>query len=139
MSAPFEELSRLDRLIHEPARLAITTALSACGTADFTFLQRTTGLTRGNLGAHLSKLEDAAIVEVTKTFAGKTPRTMVALTPRGRTAIDAHWRRLRELGSAAEQWRAEAEDDTEPHTDEAGTGDSTDEPVNGDSTEESAS
>lgn len=117
MSAPFEELSRLDRLIHEPARLAITTALSVCESADFTFLQRTTGLTRGNLGAHLTKLEAASIVEITKTFAGRSPRTVVALTPRGRQAVEAHWQRLRELGAAAERWHPDAEaNDPQPES-----------------------
>ena len=111
MSAPFEDLSRLDRLIHGPARLAITTALSACGSADFTFLQRVTGLTRGNLGAHLAKLEDADVVKIDKTFAGKSPRTVVALTPQGRNAIEAHWERLRALGAAAEQWHHDADGD----------------------------
>jgi hypothetical protein len=43
MSAPFEELSRLDRLIHEPARLAIATAPASCAEADFVVLQRLTG------------------------------------------------------------------------------------------------
>jgi hypothetical protein len=39
----------LDRLIHEPGRLAILTVLSSVRDADFLFLQRTTGLTKGNL------------------------------------------------------------------------------------------
>jgi len=53
MSAPFERLAELDRLVHEPARLAIMTALSACERADFLYLQRLTGLSRGNLSSHL--------------------------------------------------------------------------------------
>ena len=57
MPAPFEHIAELDRLIHEPARLAILTALRACRTADFLFLQRLTGLSNGNLSSHLAKLE----------------------------------------------------------------------------------
>ena len=71
----------LDRLIHEPARLAILTVLSSVEDADFTFLQRTTGLTKGNLSSHLTKLETAGLVQINKTFVGKRPNTKVALTP----------------------------------------------------------
>jgi DNA-binding MarR family transcriptional regulator len=94
MSQPFEDLAGLDRLIHEPARLAILTALSACDSADFLFLQRLTGLTKGNLSAHLSKLEEAGLVLVTKAFLGKKPRTTLMLTKAGREAVERHWRQL---------------------------------------------
>lgn len=57
MTSPFEEMAGLDRLIHEPARLAMTSALAACERADFLFLLRVTGLSKGNLSSHLSKLE----------------------------------------------------------------------------------
>jgi hypothetical protein len=46
----------LDRLIHEPTRLALLTVLSSTEDADFVFLQRTLKLTNGNLSSHLSKL-----------------------------------------------------------------------------------
>ncbi len=39
----------LDRLIHDPGWLAILTLLSSVKDADFVFLQRATGLTKGNL------------------------------------------------------------------------------------------
>lgn len=94
MSQPFEDLAGLDRLIHEPARLAILTALSACESADFLFLQRLTGLTKGNLSAHLSKLEEAGLVLVTKVFLGKKPRTTLRLAKAGREAVERHWRQL---------------------------------------------
>ena len=101
MAEPFEELAGLDRLIHEPARLAIMTALSASKGADFLFLQRITGLTKGNLSSHLSKLEDAGLVEIKKQFVGKTPNTVVSLTKSGRAAIDDHWQRLEKLRKSA--------------------------------------
>ena len=53
----------LDRLVHEPGRLAILTVLSSVNDADFLFLQRTTGLTKGNLSSHLAKLEDGGLVD----------------------------------------------------------------------------
>ncbi|QBI18429.1 ArsR family transcriptional regulator [Egibacter rhizosphaerae] len=106
---PFAELTRLDKLIHEPARLAIATALSACREADFTFLQRLTGLSTGNLGSHLARLEDAGIVEIEKAFVGRQPRTTVRLTPEGLEAVGRHWQRLDDLRLQAEAWHPEQE------------------------------
>jgi|SRR5687767_9041766 DNA-binding transcriptional ArsR family regulator len=65
---PFERLASFDRLVHEPARLAILTALSACEKADFVFLRSLTRLTKGNLSSHLSKLEHAGLVSLEKMF-----------------------------------------------------------------------
>jgi len=49
-------LCGLDRTVHEPARLAILTVLRGFESADFLFLLPQTGLTRGNLSSHPSKL-----------------------------------------------------------------------------------
>ena len=68
MPTPFEYLQSLDRRVHEPARLAILVALSACERADFLFLFNITGLTKGNMSSHLSKLADAGLVEIEKTY-----------------------------------------------------------------------
>jgi len=92
----------VDRLIHEPARLAIMTVLSSVKAADFVFLQRTTGLTKGNLSSHLTKLEEAGLVTIDKTFVRKKPNTSVALTPEGRKRITNHWAQLERLKSLAE-------------------------------------
>ncbi len=97
-----DNLASLDRLIHEPARLAIMTALSACQYADFLFLQRLAGLTAGNLSSHLSRLEAAGLVWVNKQIVGKKPHTTVGLTDKGRAAIDAHWNQLDQLRRQAE-------------------------------------
>jgi DNA-binding transcriptional ArsR family regulator len=94
MSGPFEQLAGLDKLIHEPARLAICTALASCDHADFLYLLRLTGLSKGNLSAHLAKLEAGGIVAIDKRFEGRIPRTSVALTPAGRDAITAYWQQL---------------------------------------------
>jgi DNA-binding MarR family transcriptional regulator len=106
VSSPFEEISNLDRLVHEPARLAILTALDACRHADFMYLQSLTGLAKGNLSQHLSKLEDANLISLSRSFSGKVPRTVVRLTAAGRTAIRAHWERLEQTRLAAAGWRA---------------------------------
>jgi DNA-binding MarR family transcriptional regulator len=92
----------LDRLIHEPGRLAILTVLSSVNTADFVFLQRTTGLTKGNLSSHLTKLEEAGLVEIHKRFVGKKPNTNVALTAVGKERIARHWDQLERLKALSE-------------------------------------
>jgi DNA-binding MarR family transcriptional regulator len=107
MSEIFGPMAGLDKLIHEPARLAIMTALSACRSADFTFLQRLTGLTQGNLSGHLAKLEEAGLLQLDKQFVGKRPNTTVSLTTEGRKAIEQHWQQLRSLQEKAQQWKPE--------------------------------
>jgi DNA-binding transcriptional ArsR family regulator len=80
----------LDRTIHEPARLQIVALLSGAKEADFLFLQRETGLTKGNLSSHLVKLEGAGYVEIKKTYRGKIPLTLARLTPEGRAAFQRY-------------------------------------------------
>lgn len=92
----------LDRLIHEPGRLAILTVLSSVKDADFVFLQRTTGLTKGNLSSHLAKLEEAGLVEIEKRFIRKKPNTNVTLTAIGKQRIAHHWDQLERLKHLSE-------------------------------------
>jgi DNA-binding transcriptional ArsR family regulator len=87
-------LTDLDRVIHEPARLLVVTILAAVESADFLFLQRESGLTRGNLSAHLSKLEDAGYVKIEKTFKGKLPLTVCRLTPEGQKALEGYRKQM---------------------------------------------
>ena len=83
-------MSDLDRVIHEPARLRIVALLSGAKEADFLFLQRETGLTKGNLSRHLVKLEDAGYVQIEKTFRGKIPLTLARLSAQGRSAFQSY-------------------------------------------------
>jgi DNA-binding MarR family transcriptional regulator len=90
--------TQFDRLIHQPSRLAIMAVLAGCESADFTYLLNTTGLTKGTLSAHLSKLEEAGYVDITKSFKGKFPHTSAALTPQGRKAFKAYRRQYHNFG-----------------------------------------
>lgn len=94
MTNDLRSVTELDRLIHEPARLLIVTILSTVESADFLFLQRETGLTKGNLSAHLSKLEDAGYVKIQKTFKGKLPLTVCKLTAAGTKAVTQYRQQL---------------------------------------------
>ncbi len=84
----------LDRVVHEPARLAILTNLYVVENADATWLLQQTGLTWGNLASHLAKLEKAEYVTVDKGFRGRKPRTRIALTDAGRTALRVYRSRM---------------------------------------------
>lgn len=94
MNDDLRSVTELDRLIHEPARLLIVTILASVASADFLFLQRETGLTKGNLSAHLSKLEGAGYVQIEKTFKGKLPLTVCKLTSAGQKALKAYRQQL---------------------------------------------
>ncbi len=80
-----------DKFVHEPARLAILTVLSACKSAEFLFLQRVTALTKGNLSVQLSKLEEAGLIEIQKMFEGKKPITRAVLLTKGALALTTYW------------------------------------------------
>jgi DNA-binding MarR family transcriptional regulator len=88
-------LDDIDRLIHEPARLMIMAYLYVVDSADFIFLMRQTGLTWGNLSAHMSKLEAAGYIEVVKDFVDKKPHTMLRLTEKGREAFREYRQKMK--------------------------------------------
>jgi DNA-binding transcriptional ArsR family regulator len=90
MADEIKNLIHLDRLIHEPSRLAIVAVLSACESADFAYLLNATGLSKGNLSAHLSKLEDGGYVAIIKGFKGKYPSTNCSLTVAGLRAFSVY-------------------------------------------------
>ena len=104
MSEPIEEIVNIDRIVHEPARLAILTTLAECVHADFMYLQAVTGMSRGNLSLHLGKLEAAGLIEIEKTYRHKTPRTIVRLTKPGKLAIKAYWRQIETTRRTVSKW-----------------------------------
>lgn len=95
-----EPIPQVDRVVHEPARMAILSVLDGVADADFLFLESVLGLSRGNLSSHLAKLEAAGYVQVTKSFRQRRPHTSVAITDAGRRAREAHWAALEALRSA---------------------------------------
>jgi DNA-binding MarR family transcriptional regulator len=96
-NANLSSLAEVDRLIHEPARLAVIALLSVVESADFIFLMNQTGLTWGNLSAHMSKLEEAGYIEVVKSFKGKRPNTMLRLTQAGRAALQTYRQKMKRV------------------------------------------
>ena len=89
-----QNITGLDRVIHEPARLTIVALLSSVASANFLFLLKESGLTKGNLSVHLSRLEEAGYIQVEKTFRGKIPHTEYKLTSKGKSAFDQYRKSL---------------------------------------------
>lgn len=74
---------KLDVLLHEPARLRVLALLAMVEEADFMYLLRTTGLSRGNLSVQMSRLEDAGVVHLRRELANARPRTTYLLSEQG--------------------------------------------------------
>ena len=92
----------LNETIHQPTRLRIMTLLVSLPDRDrlaYGFIQKTLGLTGGNLTIHLRKLQDAGYLDITKEFQGSKPRTWVQATAEGRRAFTEYLSNLeRALG-----------------------------------------
>ncbi len=85
-----EEDIFLNEIIHQPTRLRMMTMLVAQaegGRLAYGFIQRTLGLTGGNLTTHLRKLEGAGYLAMTKEFVDSKPRTWIQATDSGREAF----------------------------------------------------
>ena len=99
-------MTDVDRVIHEPARLLIVALLAGVKEADFLWIQRESGLTKGNLSGHLGRLEEARYVEIEKTYRGKVPLTILRLTKQGKAAFEAYRKNMNGLLAAAGRRRA---------------------------------
>lgn len=108
----FLSVDALERVFHEPNRLAILSTLCAADDAiSFTELRDQCGLTDGNLNRHLKSLEDAGIIKVKKSFVDRKPRTTVTITSRGldrfQAYIDALGAALKHAKQSIPQTRSE--------------------------------
>ena len=93
-------MAQLDEVVHQPIRLRLMAALVALkgdNSVDFTYLRDLLGLTDGNLGAHLHRLEEAGYIRIIKTFVDRKPRTYVEATARGREVFRNHVAALEEI------------------------------------------
>ena len=90
-------IKKIDRLIHEPGRLMIMSHLYIVKSADFLYLKRQTGLTWGNLSAHLSKLEATGYIDVEKEFGDKKPHMMLHLTDKGWNAFQTYSQSMKQI------------------------------------------
>lgn len=97
MNPQIQTIAGLDRVIHEPGRLMIVSLLFAVERSDFLYLQHETGMNKGTLSSHLSRLEEAGYVEVVKTYRGRVPQTLLRLKGAGRKAFEQYRRKLKEI------------------------------------------
>lgn len=91
------KIFQLDPIIHAPTRLAILSILITVENANFTFLKESIGVTDGNLSTHLTKLESSGIITIEKTFKGKKPQTICAITNKGREAFKNYLDQLEQI------------------------------------------
>ena len=82
-----DPLADIDPLIHAPSRLRVMTYLYVVDSIDFVYLKRVTGMSWGNLSTHLTKLEQAGYIRISKSFQDKKPKTMIQMTDEGRKAF----------------------------------------------------
>lgn len=95
------DLPELDPVIHGKLRLALLSLLAGVNEAEFTWLREKTGSTDGNLGAQLTKLEEAGYLSVEKKFVARKPMTLYRMTEKGREALAGYIQALKQLlGSA---------------------------------------
>ena len=86
-------MAELDGIIHQPVRLQIMASLAALDPGEqveFVYLRKLLKVTDGNLGAHLTKLEEAGYVKGEKTFVDRKPKTFIRATGKGRDAFAEH-------------------------------------------------
>jgi DNA-binding MarR family transcriptional regulator len=84
------QASQLDRLIHEPVRLGIVSALAVNRSLSFRDLKDLLRTTDGNLSVHARKLEEARYISCTKHFEGRTPKTEFKITAAGRRELESY-------------------------------------------------
>ena len=100
-SKPYE---RLERLFHEPNRLAIMSAVCGAGEGlTFTEIKESCDLTDGNLSRHLKVLDEADAVQITKMFVDNKPRTTVVVSEDGLSSFVAYLRALEDVLKSAEE------------------------------------
>lgn len=90
-------IKSLNPLIHVPVRLGIMTILSQHERCDFSFLKQTLDTSDGNLSTHVTKLEDAGYLSITKTFQHKMPNTSYCLTELGRKELSQYLSQMRNI------------------------------------------
>ena len=87
----------LDDDVHQRVRLGILAALHGLARADVNHLKTTLELTDGNLGRHLQALEQAGLVNQTRTTGAGRPRTWVKITAKGKRALREEVQTLQRL------------------------------------------
>jgi len=95
------KLPELNPIIHGKLRLSLLSLLCSVEEAEFTWLRVKTNSSDGNLGAQLTKLEDAGYIQTKKRFVARKPQTTYRMTDSGRQALTEYVQALKQLLGAA--------------------------------------
>lgn len=90
-------IEKLNKAFENRIRLGIMSSLMVNRSVDFLELKELLQVTDGNLASHLSALEKAGYVEVTKEFVGKKTKTSYTATNTGKKAFNQHLNALEKL------------------------------------------
>ncbi len=96
------DFSKLDKTIHEKARLSIMTLLATRPSWAFQDLKAELNMSDGNLITHLRVLHEAGLVAMTKEVLDR-PQTTYSLTTRGRKAFDEYLAVLEQIVRATQR------------------------------------
>ena len=92
-----------DAILLSPARLPIITLLAMYEDVDFNFLKAELSMSDGNLGANLRKLEDEGFLECRKTFVGRKPKTIYAISSKGLKKLNYFIQSMKDVESRIER------------------------------------
>ena len=95
------DFEKLDKTIHEKARLSIMTLLATRPSWAFQDLKSQLKMSDGNLITHLRVLHEAGYVAVTKEILDR-PQTSYSLTARGRKAFQDYLSVLEQIVKATQ-------------------------------------
>ncbi|MHC4265229.1 MAG: winged helix-turn-helix domain-containing protein [Planctomycetota bacterium] len=93
-------MQSVNKIIHQPTRLSIMASLMTLGSSEqvnFVYLRKILNVTDGNLGAHLTKLEEAGYIKIKKTFISRKPRSFISLTNKGRSKYEDYVASLKSI------------------------------------------
>jgi DNA-binding MarR family transcriptional regulator len=88
---------KLNKAIHQKARLGIMSILMASNQVEFNYLKDRLKLTDGNLSSHLSLLEKEKYIRIKKKFVKKKPKTLCQMTDKGRQAFEEYLENLEKI------------------------------------------
>ena len=89
----------LDPVIHLPVRFSIVATLSGVERAEFQFVRDTVEISDSLLSQHVTTLEQAGYVRVSKRKAGRRTKTWLSLTPKGQAAFSHHLAVLNQIAA----------------------------------------
>lgn len=84
------EDAEFHRLVYERVRLGIMSALAVAEQLSFNELKALFDVSDGNLSAHARKLEEAGLIQCSKFFEDRRPKTEYRLTAAGKKALNRY-------------------------------------------------